>query len=107
MPWSFSFKLLPDEQIIDDSSKDQDALIKPVYSVLLTSRRVIFRFDGLGSLLKKSLSYDEIMNARSVKRIGINYLRIETNGREHFFNTADPEIWSKKIMAAKENQAAS
>jgi len=107
MSWSFAFKLLPGEEIIEDSSKDQDALIKPVYSVLLTNKRVIFRFDGLGSLLKKSLSYNEIKNARSVKRLGISYLRIETNGREHLFNTADPEIWSKKIMAIKENSVGS
>jgi hypothetical protein len=107
MSWSFSFRLLPDEQIIDDSSRNQGALIKPVYSVLLTNKRVIFRFDGLGSLLKKSLPYNEIMNARSVKRIGINYLRIETNRREHFFNTADPQIWSKKIMTIKESHAPS
>jgi hypothetical protein len=107
MSCSFSFKLLPGEQIIEDSSKDQGALIKPVCSVLLTNKRVIFRFDGLGGLLKKSLSYDEIRNAKSVKRIGINYLQIETNGREHLFNTADPEIWSKRIMAVKENQTSS
>lgn len=99
--------MLPGEQILDDSSKDQDTLIKPVYSVLLTDKRVVFRFDGLGSLLKKSLSYNDIENARSVKRLGINYLQIEAGGREHFFNTADPEIWSRKIMIIKENRAGS
>jgi hypothetical protein len=107
MSWSFSFQLLPGERIVEDSSKDQDMLIRPVYSVLLTTERVIFRFDGLGSLLKKSLRYDEIRDARPIRRLGINYLLVETDGREQFFNTADPEIWSKKIMAMKEELAAS
>ena len=107
MSWSFSFELLPGERVIEDSSRDKEALIKPVYSVLLTNKRVIFRFDGLGSLLKKSLPYDEIENASSVKRLGINYLRIEAKGREHFFNTADPGTWSRKIMAMREDRASS
>ena len=53
MSWAVSFKLLPGEEIIKDSSENQHALIKPVYSILLTDKRVIFRFDGLGESSEK------------------------------------------------------
>lgn len=103
MSWAVSFKLLLGEEIIEDSSENQHALIKPVYSILLTDKRVIFRFDGLGSLLKKSFYYNEIHDAKPIKRLNISYLFIKSKGREYLFNTSDSEFWSKKIMSIKEN----
>jgi len=106
MSWAFSFELLPGEDIAEDSSKNQSSLIKPVYSVVITNRRVIFRFDGLGSLLKKSFFYDQLQDASPVKRFNINYLLIRAGGREYFFNIADPELWSKKISDARDHYTA-
>ncbi len=107
MSWSLSFKLLPGEEVVEDSSKDQSALIKPVYSIILTNQRVIFRFDGLGSLLKKSFSYDKVRDAKAVSRFKISYLLIESDEGEHLFNVSDPELWSKKILSARDNSVAS
>jgi hypothetical protein len=107
MSWAFSFDLLPGEDIVEDSSKNLSMLIKPVYSVLLTNQRVLFRFDGLGSLLKKTFLYNQIQEARPLKRFNINYLFIKANGSEHFFNIADPELWSIKITNARDQYSAS
>ena len=102
MSWAFSFGLYPGEEIIEDSSKKQSSTIKPVYSVLITNRRVVLRFDGLGSLLKKTFFYNQIQDAKSVRRFNISYLFMKASGREYFFNISDPEFWSRKIINTRD-----
>ena len=60
MFWTLSFELLPEEKIIDDTTRKVSAGIKPAYSVFLTNKRAIFRFDGLGSSMAQSFFYQEI-----------------------------------------------
>jgi len=103
MSWSFSFQLFPGEEVVDDSSRIQHAAVKPAYSVFLTNKRAIFRFDGLGSSLTKSFYYDEILDVRPTKRIFINYLLVRTNGKEHLLNIVDPEYWAEKILSIKKS----
>jgi hypothetical protein len=103
MSWGFSFQLLPGEDIIEDSTKRDNMLVKPAYSVFLTNQRVIFRFDGLGSSLTKSFLYNEIIEAKPSKRVFVNYLLIKTKDKEYLLNTSEPEYWSKKISNIKGN----
>jgi hypothetical protein len=103
MSWGFSFQLLPGEDVIDDSTKRQNDIIKPAYSVFLTNKRAVFRFDGLGSSLTKSLFYNEILDAKPAKRLFINYLLVKAKDKEYLLNTSEPEYWSEKIRSVKEN----
>lgn len=68
MFWSLSFHLLPDEEIVDDSTRKKSSGIKPAYSVFLTNRRAIFRFDSLGSSLTQSFFYHEIVDIKPCRR---------------------------------------
>gem|GEM_PF-6024576 len=45
MTWSLSFELLPGEEIREDSTRRDHDAIMAAYSVFLTNKRVIFRFD--------------------------------------------------------------
>ena len=102
MFWSLSFQLLPDETVIDDSSRRVRPAIKPAYSVFLTNRRAIFRFDGLGSSMTQSFFYEEIRDAKPSKRLFVSYLLIKTDGKEFLLNTSDAEHWSETILQMKQ-----
>jgi hypothetical protein len=103
MSWTFSFSLLPEEKVIADSANNKQHVISPVYSIVLTNKRAIFRFDSLKGYLSKSFFYHEIFDAKLTKRLYINYLLINTVSKEFLFNTEDPEYWAKQIMQIKEN----
>jgi len=102
MFWSFSFQLLPEETIVDDSTTRPRSGIKASYSVFLTNKRAIFRFDGLGSSLTQSFFYHEIKEARSLKRLFITYLDLKTTKRDVLLNIADAEYWAGKISEMKQ-----
>ena len=101
MFWSLSFQLLPDENIIDDSTQRSNPAIKPAYSVFLTNKRAIFRFDGLGSTLTQSFFYDEITAVKSCKRLFIDYLEVKTKKKDFLLNTAEAEYWAGRILEYK------
>jgi hypothetical protein len=62
MFWNLSFQLMPDEKIIADSTQiKQSRIIKATCSVILTNKRVIFRFDGLGSSLTQNFLPNEFL----------------------------------------------
>ncbi|MEW6109879.1 MAG: hypothetical protein AB1632_12040 [Nitrospirota bacterium] len=103
MFWSLSFQLLPDEVIIDDSTRENHSGLKPAYSVFLTNKRAVFRFDGLGSSLSQSFFYDEIMDVKPHKRLFINYMQLKTKRKEFLLNIPDADYWSNKILSTKEN----
>ncbi len=102
MVWSVSFSLMPDEEIVDDSTTKKYSGVKPAYSVFLTNKRAIFRFDGLGSSLAQSFSYNEILNARFCTRLFINYIEVRTEKKEYLLNVPDPGYWAEKILRLKE-----
>jgi hypothetical protein len=101
MNWSLSFQLMPDEDVLEDSTQKQTSGIKSAYSIFLTNKRVIFRFDGLGSSLMQSFYYDEILDAKPCKRLLINYIQLKTEKREFLLNTFDTDYWSNKILEIK------
>lgn len=105
MSWGFSFQLLPEEVVIEDSVKGSRPGLKPVYSVFLTNRRVIFRFDGLGSSLTQSFFYDEVLDVKTCKRFFVSYLDVKTAKKNFLLNTGDADYWSKKILEMKNNLA--
>ena len=102
MFWSLSFQLLPDEEIVDDSTRMKHAGIRPAYSAFLTNKRVIFRFDGLGSSLTQSFFYHEIKELKPVRRLFISYLEVKTAQRDFLLNIVEPEYWAKRIVEMKE-----
>lgn len=102
MSWSFSFQLFPGENIIDDSTNRNQSSLKSDYSVFLTDKRVIFRFDGLGSSLTQSFFYNEILDVKPVKRLFVSYLQVKTSKKEFFINTSHADYWSGKILEIKE-----
>lgn len=102
MSWSFSFELLPGEEIVEDSTKRETDLIKSAYSVFLTNKRVIFRFDGMGSHLSKTFFYHDVIDAKITKRLFVNYLILKTNRKDHLFNIPEPEYWSGQILSARD-----
>ncbi|NJD55300.1 MAG: hypothetical protein FIA94_02715 [Nitrospirae bacterium] len=102
MSWSFSFELLPGEAVVEDSTKRETDVIKSVYSVFLTNKRVIFRFDGMGSYLSNAFFYSDVLDARITRRLFVNYLILKTKRKDHLFNIPEPEYWSRQILSARE-----
>ncbi len=105
MAWSFSFELLPGEEVIEDSVAGDQSVIKSAYSLFLTNKRVIFRFDGMGSSLSNSFFYHDILAARQTKRIFFSYLILKTRHKEYLFNISGAEYWTKRILEEKEKHA--
>ncbi|MDA8082432.1 MAG: hypothetical protein M0024_02095 [Nitrospiraceae bacterium] len=103
MFWSFSFQLLPDENVIDDSTRMPQPAIKASYSVFLTNKRAIFRFDGLGSSMTQSFFYNEITNAAAIKRLFITYLDLKTAKKNVLLNISNAEYWADKIGEMKKS----
>lgn len=102
MSWSFSFELLPGEEIVDDSTRRERDVIKAAYSVFLTNKRVIFRFDGMGSYLSNAFYFSEILDARPATRLFVHYLMLRTKRKEYLLNIPEPEHWIKLILEAKD-----
>ena len=97
MFWTISLHLHPDESLIEQS-KDRKVLgTDPLYSVFLTNKRVIFRFNSLGSYLTQSFFYHEIIEAGPCTRLYVNYLKIKTDRRSFLLNISEPVYWSEKI----------
>jgi hypothetical protein len=101
MFWSLSLQLMPEETVLEDSTKHPVKGIKPAYSVFLTNKRVVFRFDGLGSSMTQSFLYHEITEAKPSTRMMITYLGVKTGQKEHFLHIAEPEYWAGKILEVK------
>ncbi|MBI5848484.1 MAG: PH domain-containing protein [Nitrospirae bacterium] len=102
MSWSFSFELLPGEEIIEDSTQRSHDVIKSAYSVFLTNKRVIFRFDGMGSYLSNAFFFPDILDAKLTTRLFFNYLILKTGRKEYLFNVPETDYWIKRILEAKE-----
>ncbi|MGE5892605.1 MAG: PH domain-containing protein [bacterium] len=102
MIWSFSNQLLPDEQVIEKPDAKSSMGIRSTYSALLTNKRVLFRFEALGSNLTQSFFYDEIEDVQPSKRLFVNYLQVKTQKKEYFINTSDTEYLADKIKSMKE-----
>ena len=109
MFWSMSFQLLPGEAIVDSSDSHAGKSspgIKPAYSVFLTNKRVVFRFDSLRSSMVQSFQYAEILETGTRKRLFINYLSLKTKMKTHYLHVDPPQYWSGKIMDAKDEFTA-
>ena len=103
MVWSFSFCLMPDEKIIEESSDRMHGVkIKPAYSVFLSNQRAIFRLDSLGSSMTQSFPYQEILGTRVSSRFLIRYLVIKTAHKESLLHVADAEYWARRILEVRE-----
>lgn len=102
MFWALSFELLPNEEIIDDTIRKMTPGIKPAYSVFLTSKRAIFRFDGLGSSLSQSFFYHEIEEVAPVKRLFFTYLELKAKKKTFLFHIADAPYWAQKILEIRD-----
>ncbi len=105
MSWSFSFELLPGEEVIEDSTQKDNDIIKSAYSVFLTNKRVIFRFDSMGSYLSNAFFYADVLDARPTTRLFINYLILKTRRKEYLFNIPEANHWIKRIREEKEKYA--
>ena len=105
MFWSFSYQLTPDETIIEDSKDKPRSALRPLYSVLLTDKRAIFRFDSLGSTLSQTFYYQEIEDARPRRRLFIYYVEIKARNKTYLINAPNADYWAGKIMSMKEKDA--
>ncbi len=101
MFWTLTFEMLPGEEIIDDTTRKRRSGIKPVYSVFLTNKRAIFRFDGLGSSLSQSIFYNEIQDVAATKRLFFTYLEVKTKKKSLLFHVSDAPYWLKRIREIK------
>jgi hypothetical protein len=97
MAWNLSLQLVENEEMIEDSTKRKISGIRAAYSVFLTNKRALFRFDGLGSSLTQSFIYKEILDAKPCKRLLVNYLIVKTEQKDYFINIPDPEYWAERI----------
>lgn len=102
MSWSFSFELLPGEEVIEDSTQRTHDVIKAAYSVFLTNKRVIFRFDGMGSYLSNAFYYTDVLGVKQTTRLFFNYLILKTRRKEYLFNIPEADYWTKQILVSKE-----
>jgi len=107
MFWTLSFELLPDEEIIDDTTRKSQSGINPAYSVFLTNKRAIFRFDGLGSSLSQSFYYSEIQDVAISKRLFFTYLEVKTKKKNFLLHISDAPYWAKRILELKNQPPAS
>ena len=105
MFWSLSFHLMPDEYVAEDSTSRSLAVLKETYSVFLTNKRVIFRFDGIGSLMSQSFIYREIDQVQPLKRLMVNYLCVHTSAKQYFLHTPGPAYWADRILKMKKSVA--
>ena len=105
MFWSLSFHLMPDEYVVEDSTSRSLAVLKSSYSVFLTNERVIFRFDGIGSLMSQSFIYREIDQVQPLKRLMVNYLCVHTSAKQYFLHTPEPAYWADRILKMKKSVA--
>ena len=105
MFWSLSFHLMPDEYVAEDSTSRSVAVLKETYSVFLTNKRVIFRFDGIGSLMSQSFIYREIDQVQPLKRLMVNYLCVHTSTKQYFLHTPEPAYWADRILKMKKSVA--
>jgi len=105
MFWSLSFHLMPDEYVVEDSTSRSLAVLKETYSVFLTNKRVIFRFDGIGSLMSQSFIYREIDQVQPLKRLMLNYLCVHTSTKQYFLHTPEPAYWADRILKMKKSVA--
>jgi hypothetical protein len=105
MFWSFSYQLTADETIIEDSKDKPRSAYRPLYSVLLTDKRAIFRFDSLGSTLSQTFYYQEIEDARPRKRFFVSYVEITARNKTYLINAPDADYWAGKIMSMKEKDS--
>jgi hypothetical protein len=103
MFWSFSFHLMSDETILEESTGRSLAVLKSTYSVFLTNKRVIFRFDGIGSSLAQSFLYSEIDRVQPLKRLMVNYLCVQTSAKQYFLHTPEPAYWAERILKMKKS----
>ncbi len=101
MFWSLSLQLMPEETVLEDSTKRPVKGVKPAYSVFLTNKRVVFRFDGLGSSMTQSFLYPEITEVRPTRRLLVMYLCVKSGQKEHFLHIAEPDYWAGKITEFK------
>ncbi len=101
MVWNLSFQLLPGEEVLEDSTGIASTGIKPAYSVFLTNRRALFRFNGLGSSLTQSFPFTQITEIRACKRLFINYLLIKTENKDYLLNISEPDYWAGRIGEAR------
>jgi len=77
--------------------------VKAAYSVFLTNKRALFRFDGLGSSLTQSFFYHEIQEAATSKRLFFTYLDIKTERKTFLFHVADAPTGQRKYLKSKIN----
>jgi hypothetical protein len=105
MSWSFSFELLPGEEVKEDSTQRDNDVIKAAYSVFLTNKRVIFRFEGMGSYLSNAFYYADVLDAKKSTRLFFNYLILKTVRKEYLFNIPETEYWIQRILEEKEKYA--
>jgi hypothetical protein len=101
MFWSLSLQLMPEEIVLEDSTSRPVKGVKPAYSVFLTNKRVVFRFDGLGSSMVQSFLYHEITDACPSKRMLVNYLDVKSGQKDHYIHIAEPDYWAGRILALK------
>jgi hypothetical protein len=101
MFWSLSLQLMPGETVIEDSTGSPVEGLKPTYSVFLTNKRAVFRFDGLGSSMAQSFLYDEIIQAQPARRMFITYLNVKTRAKDYFLHTPSPECWAARLLETK------
>jgi len=94
---------MPDENVIEDSTSRSLAVLKSSYSVFLTNKRVIFRFDGIGSLMAQSFIYREIEQVQPLKRLMVNYLCVQTATKQYFLHTPEPAYWADRILKMKKS----
>jgi hypothetical protein len=96
---------MPDEYVAEDSTSRSLAVLKETYSVFLTNKRVIFRFDGIGSLMSQSFIYREIDQVQPLKRLMVNYLCVHTSAKQYFLHTPEPAYWADRILKMKKSVA--
>lgn len=102
MVWSLQFQLLEGEKLVESSLERPQSGVKTAYSVFLTDKRVVFRFDGFGSHLAQSFNYPEILDIKQCKRLFVNYLLIKTAQKDYFLNIPETEYWAGQILQMKQ-----
>ena len=98
MFWTFSFQLMSGEEIVEDARPSPKGLVKSAYAVFLTNKRVVLRFQSLGSNLTQSFLFEEIEDAYPQKRVFVTYLALKTYKRTYYFHVGDVEYWAGRIV---------
>lgn len=106
MKKSLTFHLETGEEVLEqDKILEEGGVVKfaSLFSVMLTNKRVIFRYSGIATGYSLYFTYEEIQEVTITRRLFVDYILVKTkDGGEYVVNAGNPKHWAARIMESRE-----